>query len=349
VAIYTLDVYDYNPSGIFPTVVSQTFVYSGPATATGTATITDNQAGLDGETLSALASGETATADVSVGGNSSTGSNVDAEDAWTIRDTVTGRIFQVTSMEVRSGGAIGHYLISEYPMVAGRTYEVLAYDNLPSTSGGDPILNYTEVVCFTPGALILTPKGEVPVQRIRVGDLVTTMDNGPQRVRWIGRRHLDRQALDAAPHLKPVLIRAGCMGNRRDLLVSPQHRMLVSGRWLPAAGEAHETLVRARHLAENLDGRWRFARGKTSVDYIHLMFDAHQIIFAEGAPSESLFPGPMALNGMDRPSRQELFEICPDLLSFVRFPNAHIGNPYGVTARPVARRKDVKAWCQSGV
>lgn len=344
---YELDIYDYNPSGIFPTTATQTFVYGGPATATGTETITDTQSGIDGETLSALAEGETATADVTVGGNSSIGSNVDAEDAWTLRDTVTGQVFEVTSMEVRSGAAAGHYLISEIPMVAGRSYEVVAYDNLPDSSGG-PVLTYSEVVCFTPGARIATPGGEVPVEAIRVGDRVTTMDNGPQPVRWIGRRRIAGRALAAAPHLKPVLIRAGSLGNRRDLLVSPQHRMLIHGGTADAAGGWPQTLIRAKHLAEICDGRWRFARGKTAVDYIHLMFDAHQIIFAEGAATESFYPGPMALNGLGRSARREPFEIFPDLRGFVRQPGAMPANPFGATARPVARRKDVKAWWRAG-
>ena len=306
-AIYTLDIYDYNPSGIFSTTVSDTFTYAGPATATGTATITDTQSGLDGQTLSALYSGETATADVTVGGHTSTGSNVDAEDAWTLRDTTTGEIFQVTSMEVRSGDADGKYLVSEYPMVAGHTYEVLAYNNLPSTSSG-PILNYTEVVCFAPGTLILTPAGEVPVERLRVGDLVQSLDHGPVPIRWVrsGNQPLDAAEIDA----KPVLISAGAFGGKlpgQDLIVSPQHRILVGGHRQLQGLFQTEALAPAKSLT-SLRGI-RHMKGKQHITWIHFACERHEVVTANGCLSESLLLGPMVVNGLTAPERQAVIDI----------------------------------------
>ena len=164
-------------------------------------------------------------------------------------------------------------------------------------------------VCFTPGALILTPRGEVPVQTLRPGDLVQTMDNGVQPIVWVGQRTLSTRALARTPNLHPVLIRQGVFGNRRPLLVSPQHRMLIGTG-------ADQSLIRAKHVAEHFGGAARFARGKREVTYVHLLFEGHQVIFAEGAATESLYPGPMAMEGISRAERSEISSLFPDLEMF---------------------------------
>lgn len=318
---YNLDVYDYNPSGIIPTTATQTFVYSGPATATGTATVTDNQSGIDGQTLSALASGETATADVTVGGNTSIGSNVDAEDAWTLRDTVTGQVFQVTSMEVRSGAATGHYLISEVRMVAGRTYEVVEYDNLPDSSGG-PILNYTEVVCYAPGTLIDTPDGPRAVETLKPGDMVMTQDHGPQPIRWT--RSGDHPLEDAETDAKPVLIKAGALGRNvpaQDLIVSPQHRILVGGAGQLDGVFATEAFAPAKSLTA-VPGI-RHMKGKTQITWVHFACDRHEVVTANGCLSESLLLGPMVLNGLTAIERRAL----TDLFGPAATPDAALNGP----------------------
>lgn len=187
----------------------------------------------------------------------------------------------------------------------------------------------TGVVCFTTGTAIRTPRGDVLIETLRVGDLVITADNGPQPIRWIGTRHLDHRTLRAAPNLRPILIKADALGNVRPLFVSPQHSMMV--------GESN--LVRAKHLAEYMPGV-RIASGKRSVCYVHLMFDAHQIIFAENAPSESFYPGPMSLKMMGHEPRTELLTLFPDLRadpSLRDFPARWYGGP----AREVIRRRDL--------
>ncbi|MGH1412715.1 MAG: Hint domain-containing protein [Pelagimonas sp.] len=185
-------------------------------------------------------------------------------------------------------------------------------------------------VCFTPGTAILTPTGEVLIDDLCVGDLVTTMDNGPQPIRWIGKKHLDQPALSANPNLRPILIRKQLLGAKRDLLVSPQHGMLL--------GRDH--LVRAKHLVSVPKSRVRVACGKQSVTYIHLMFDAHQIIFAEGAPSESYFPGAMAQRMIDPVAFSELRAIFPEVIT--RKPNPSvIRQSYGDTARTFLAEKSV--------
>lgn len=145
---YTVGLYNQNPSGVFATAIGATFNWTGPANTTGTATITDNEAGIQGFTLDDDNNGgETATADVTIGGNTSIGSNVDAELAWTIRDTVTGEEFDVVQLQVENGAATGFYTLSERPLIPGRTYEVVSYDSNPNVlTPGDPAFNITNYV-----------------------------------------------------------------------------------------------------------------------------------------------------------------------------------------------------------
>jgi hypothetical protein len=137
--------YDIDPFGVFSTTTGETANYTGPALATGTAAITDNEQGIEGLTLDDDNAGrETATADVTIGGLTSTGSNVDAERTWTLLDTVTGQTFQIIAFDVENGAASGMYLVSEIPLVAGRGYQTLAYDSNPNAAAGDPVLTYDD-------------------------------------------------------------------------------------------------------------------------------------------------------------------------------------------------------------
>ena len=164
----------------------------------------------------------------------------------------------------------------------------------------------TGVVCFATGTLILTPEGEVPIETLGPGDLVITADNGPQPLVWVGQRHLGHKVLQRQPRFKPIHLSPRLTGAHSPLIVSPQHSML-------AHLDGEETLVRAKHLAGLRGGRARVAHGCRGVTYIHLMFEAHQIIFANGAPSESFYPGPVALSAVNTRARQELFALFPQL------------------------------------
>ncbi|MDA3859328.1 MAG: Hint domain-containing protein [Roseovarius sp.] len=144
---YTVGLYNTNPASVFSTGVGSTFTWTGSSDTVGTATITDNEPNNQGWTLDDDNNGgETATANVTIGGNSSTGSNVDAELVWTIRDTVTGKVFEVVQLDVENGAAAGFYTLSEIPLISGRSYEVVAYDTNPNVAAGDPAFNFTNYV-----------------------------------------------------------------------------------------------------------------------------------------------------------------------------------------------------------
>lgn len=135
--------------------------------------------------------------------------------------------------------------------------------------------------CFTPGTLIDTAKGPCPVQFIAEGDLVDTADCGPMPVEWIGRRRVAARGA-----LAPVWIAAGTLGNTRDLMVSPQHRILIQG-WAAELYAGHDgVLVPARHL---VDGHRIRLREGGMVDYLHLGFGDHVLVRSEGIWTESHF------------------------------------------------------------
>ncbi|PTM92872.1 Hint domain-containing protein, partial [Rhodovulum imhoffii] len=171
-----------------------------------------------------------------------------------------------------------------------------------------------EVLCFAQGTLITTASGEVAVEDLSQGDLVLTVDNGYQPVRWVGSQHLSGHDLETHPKLRPIRIRAGALGDHTpvvDLLVSPQHRILVSSPIaLRMFGEA-EVLVAAKNLVflEGID----FAHDQTEVTYVHFLFDRHEVVFSNGARTESLYTGPQALKSVSPQASQEILSLFPEL------------------------------------
>ncbi|SMX46261.1 Hint domain-containing protein [Actibacterium lipolyticum] len=169
------------------------------------------------------------------------------------------------------------------------------------------------VPCFTPGAMIETARGDVLIENLRVGDIVVTRDHGLQPVRWIGQRLVDGPMLALSPYLHPIRIHANALGDglpRRDVIVSPQHRMLISSAATQLYFAEEEVLVAAKHLT-HLPGIERVEVAE--VFYIHLMFDAHEIIRVDGAWSESFQPGEALLHSVDQDILEELFELFPSL------------------------------------
>jgi hypothetical protein len=171
----------------------------------------------------------------------------------------------------------------------------------------------TVTPCFTPGALIATPRGEVPVETLRPGDRVVTRDNGIREIRWIGGRAVTGQELRLNSHLQPVFIKRGALGNglpEQDMMVSPNHRMLVANDRTQLFFDEPEVLVAAKHLV-GIQGV--HAVEAIGVSYLHIMFDRHEVVLANGAWTESFQPGDQTLKGMCNAQRSEIFELFPDL------------------------------------
>jgi len=187
-------------------------------------------------------------------------------------------------------------------------------DGSGAVTGTMDFFEIEEVVpCFTPGTLIATPRGERLVEDLKVGDRVITRDNGIQEIKWVGRKDLTGHELARKPHLSPVLIKQGSLGNNlpeHDTLVSPNHRVLVANDKTALYFEEREVLVAAKHLL-GLEGVEEVEVG--SVSYIHIMFDQHEVVLSNGAWTESFQPGDYSLAGIGNAQRQEILELFPEL------------------------------------
>lgn len=212
-------------------------------------------------------------------------------------------------------------------------------DTAANGAGAVPMtadLDFRDAVpCFTPGTLIATIDGQIAIEDIKIGQLVLTADNGYQPVRWVGHRTVTQLDFASHPNLRPIILRKGVFGNARKMRVSPQHGMIIQ------TGEV-EQLIRAKHVAENFGGQFaRVDKHCERVTYIHIMFDQHELIFAEGALTEAFYPGPVAMQALEKEARDELLILFPELAQiFTR--NVDPKKAFGRTARNYMRRKDAQ-------
>lgn len=170
------------------------------------------------------------------------------------------------------------------------------------------------VVCFMQGTRIETPKGSLPVEMLKEGDLVLTLDHGARPVRWIGSRTVPQHRLCANDRIRPIRIRAGALGAgvpQSDLAVSPQHRLLLRSRVAEKMFGEAEVLVAARQLLQI--GGIEVAEDLNEVCYYHILLDRHEILFANGAEAESFYTGPQALRSVGPAARKEIFAKLPAL------------------------------------
>lgn len=265
------------------------------------------------------------------------GDDVDGGESGRDLDTIDLRPVGVAGEIVTGTGPVtflnpdgsGGTIRIEFDPLNSENGVVSYYDSVGGSEGHFDFINIENIIipCFTPGTKIATPKGEVPVEELEVGDRIITRDNGIQEIRWLGTRDLSATDLAVKGNLRPVLIRKGALGNglpERDMKVSPNHRMLVASDKAAMYFEEREVLVAAKHLTglEGVD----FV-DVDEVTYIHFMFDQHEVVLSDGAWSESFQPGDYTLEGIDSEQREEILELFPEL-----------ANAEGVEAYQSARR-----------
>ncbi|MFT4701993.1 MAG: hypothetical protein ACI90E_002676 [Yoonia sp.] len=172
------------------------------------------------------------------------------------------------------------------------------------------------VICFTEGTLITTEFGEIPIEDLKVGDLIQTLDSGLQPLRWIGRRYLDARELAGNDNLRPIRISQNVIGSEncdRDLVVSPQHRILIASRVAERMFGNAEVIVAVKHLLaiEGVD----IASDLNHVTYFHILLDEHAIVYANKFLAESLYLGRQAQLSLSQASRAEVLALFPELAS----------------------------------
>jgi hypothetical protein len=226
------------------------------------------------------------------------------------------------------------------PIWASGTYQITGGEEDGATVGATSFSNFEQsevnVVCYAPGSLIRTPSGDKRVEDLRVGDLVETQDAGPCPIRWV--RSSDQPLDGAAQDDCPVLIQAGALGDgrpARDLVVSPQHRILVGGHGHLEDRFDEECFVPAKALTGL--PKVRHMNGKRAITWVHFALDTHHVVLANGLLSESLYLGPMVVRGLTRDERgalERLFGPMPTDGSALNGPPAR---PF-LTVRQAHRR-----------
>lgn len=170
------------------------------------------------------------------------------------------------------------------------------------------------VPCFVVGTKLATERGLVSIEELNIGDRIHTLDNGLQQVRWVGSCKFSSTELARSPNLRPVRIRAGALSQKTpttDLLVSPQHRILLRSRYALRLFGTQELLAPAKQLLQ-VDGI-DIAEDLNEVEYFHILLDAHEIVISNGAGTESLHHGQEALKVMGPAAQEEIFSLFPQL------------------------------------
>ncbi|EAQ06166.1 Hint domain-containing protein [Yoonia vestfoldensis] len=205
----------------------------------------------------------------------------------------------------------------------------------------DDIALTGRIVCFTKGTMIATASGAKAVEDLQPGDLVLTRDHGLQPIRWAGHWQADAAKLALQPSLQPVLIRKGALGRdmpASDMMVSGQHRIMVASAIVERMFDAQEMFVAAKHLI-GLPGV-ESAALNDGVTYYHILCDAHEIVWANGAWAETLLIAPEMYESLPWSSVTRIFQLFPNL-------KALLDNPQ--PARPSMTRKQAAKMVQRHV
>ncbi|PQV57623.1 Hint domain-containing protein [Defluviimonas denitrificans] len=209
---------------------------------------------------------------------------------------------QVEAILLSVGETGAEYLLPLSPLSPRTDYTLLA------ARPADGSLPLTDLICvsFAAGTRITLPDGrQERIEALAVGDRVLTRDHGPQEIRWIGRATLRAKGAFA-----PVVVRPGVLGNGSKLIVSPHHRLFLYQRGTPRVGGMAEILVQAKHL---VDDATILRREGGFVDYFSLVFDRHEIVFAEGIAAESLMVNPATVEHLPPELSEELRRRFPRL------------------------------------
>lgn len=274
--------------------------------------------------------------EISLGKRDSATFDLLANDQSTLNATLT--ISQINGIDVLAGDTIqlptgesitlnpdGTISASATNAVGTTTFSYTITDGVSSTDVAFVTLG--TVACFTAGTMIAVPGGQRRIEALAPGDLVTTLDHGPQPVRWVGRNLRRGIGTDA-----PIVIRNCDLLGEGALRLSSNHAVLISKPFAELMFGTSEVLVRAKDLL-GLPNVWREETGRP-VLYLHLMLDRHEIVIANGILAETYLPGGPMTHGFDQDTQEALARSATD-----RQRRA---------ARPILKRHEVRLLSPSG-
>lgn len=245
------------------------------------------------------------------------GLRVEAEYAVTVQDP-DGNIYTLIGFNINEPGVTSFATVEGLAFIGdvGGFPPIGVPLTVVSSAEGpnNPYIDHASPPCFTKGCQIETIHGQTSVEDLAAGDLVRTADHRFQEICWIGSQTFTKEQMRRKPALFPVRIMTGALGEglpKRDLLMSRQHRMLIQSKVARRMFGQDQVLIAAIKLTD-LPGVF-VDETVDSVEYFHFLFDQHEIVFAEGAPTESLFVGPEAMKGIDPASRAEIVSIFPEI------------------------------------
>lgn len=168
-------------------------------------------------------------------------------------------------------------------------------------------------VCFTRGAVVSGVNGtDKKVEDLIIGDMVMTKSGTAKKVRWAGHSTLTPNTLEQFPNRRPIRFCAGALGgDHPEFTVSPQHKIYVEGSKLAKTLGVDEALAPAKHLVNGTT----ITRDDSceAVDYFHIMFEQHEVLFVEGVWSESFYPGKYTMSSVSDAMKEEIVFLFPDL------------------------------------
>ncbi|MGB7318638.1 MAG: Hint domain-containing protein, partial [Planktotalea sp.] len=173
------------------------------------------------------------------------------------------------------------------------------------TSHNQPNAYDDYVACFTDGTKIQTKFGLVEIADIAVGDGVMTLENGVQEILWVGKT-----TVRGTGRLAPICFAPGAIGNSSELRLSPNHRVYVSNPMVQLYFGSEAALIAAKSLVDDKDITIQEVE---EVTYYHILTAQHDIVFANGAPTETLFLGAQGQHAIGADAKTEIQTLFPEL------------------------------------
>jgi len=287
-----------------------------------------------GDSLQTTLIAETDTTDVIMNGTRTVdvlGNDVNSTGGTLTVTHINGQAVSVgDSVTLDTGQVVTLNADGTFELTTDADIETINFTYTVESSTGDTDTGFVTVntiPCFVAGTMVLTPEGERAVESLLPGDLVLIHDDGPQPVRWVGQRQVSARGA-----LAPVLIKSGTFGDHADLLVSPQHRILVRDSLAQLLFGEDEVLIAAKDLVN--DRSVRIREGGT-VAYVHILFDRHQVVYSNGLASESFLPGPQTTRSFEKEAVEEIRAIFPEL-------DPETGMGYSASARRTLRKYEAQ-------